>query len=604
MTCLNGVRAIRYIIFLFLLIGNSQGDDNNSPVISPTAFSPAETPVGSPSRPSAPVVNNSPAEAPNSPVVNRSPAEAPNSPVGAPKSPVGVPTDRSSNFPSSAPTVSSEPTITAAPTIDCTCCNCTHSSGCNPDPHYFSWDNSYFDFQGGCDQIAIDNPQLQLQIRTRPRNGWSTVTEVALLMKNSGEFFRYSVNPGPGGFPDLTNTITSANSNADCVTISRGHQINFLQDPGARIRITDYFGNINVQIVGTGLTFTDSEGMFGSWNYGGVRFRNGLPYDTSGGWAVTRTTSIALAQDWKIPIADNLMSNPSNICEYEPNCANSQFGCSSTTRKLESVDCDKTCDDIGSDPTGLAKSACEEDLAITGGNFFACQPAYQDPLIMLADPSDFDPGNAPCNNSPPNEVEEALNEELSSSGTRRSLSQGLRGRSLPLYGFSFGNNNNNGVDFSYGDGNQFGKGLSFGNGDNAGKGLSFGNGNEYGKGLSFGNGNNVGKGFSFGNGNYAGKGLSFENDNNFGKGFNFGEGNDFGHSFGKGSSFGQGFPSTIGKGFNFGKGFPSPGGGGGGSGGGGGGGNPPLSPCERVEDLGFCEGSLRFLCPVTCSLCA
>eukprot|EP00548_Thalassiothrix_antarctica_P014232 CAMPEP_0194164854 /NCGR_PEP_ID=MMETSP0154-20130528/924_1 /TAXON_ID=1049557 /ORGANISM="Thalassiothrix antarctica, Strain L6-D1" /LENGTH=566 /DNA_ID=CAMNT_0038875149 /DNA_START=76 /DNA_END=1772 /DNA_ORIENTATION=- len=566
MTCLNGVRAIRYIIFFFLLIGNSQGDDNNSPVISPTAFSPAETPVGSPSRPSSPVVNNSP-------------AEAPNSPVGAPKSPVGVPTDESSFSPSSVPTLSLEPTTTAAPTIDCTCCNCTHSSGCNPDPHYFSWDNSYFDFQGGCDQIAIDNPQLQLQIRTRPRNGWSTVTEVALLMKNSGEFFRYSVNPGPGGFPDLTNTITSANSNADCVTISRGHQINFLQDPGARIRITDYFGNINVQIVGTGLTFTDSEGMFGSWNYGGVRFRNGLPYDTSGGFVGTRPTSIALAQDWQIPIADNLMSNPSNICEYEPNCANSQFGCSSTTRKLESVDCDQTCDDIGSDPTGLAKLACEEDFAITGDNFFACQPAYQDPFIILADPSDFDPGNAPCNNSPPNEVEEALDEELSSSGTRRSLSQGLRGRSLPLgNGFSLGNNNNNGGDFSYGNGNQFGKGLSFGNdneygkglsfgnGDNAGKGLSFGNGdysgkglsfgngdysgkglslgngNEYGKGLSFGNGNYAGKGLSFGNGNYAGKGLSFENENNFGKGFNFGEGNEFGHSFGKGSSFDQGFP--------------------------------------------------------------
>jgi len=34
--------------------------------------------------------------------------------------------------PSVSPSPSQSPTKTSAPTVDCTCCDCTHTSGCNP----------------------------------------------------------------------------------------------------------------------------------------------------------------------------------------------------------------------------------------------------------------------------------------------------------------------------------------------------------------------------------------------------------------------------------------------------------------------------------------
>uniref|UniRef100_A0A7S4VVF0 Uncharacterized protein n=1 Tax=Ditylum brightwellii TaxID=49249 RepID=A0A7S4VVF0_9STRA len=37
-----------------------------------------------------------------------------------------------SPIPTASPTLSPVPTSSSAPTLDCTCCDCTHSSGCNP----------------------------------------------------------------------------------------------------------------------------------------------------------------------------------------------------------------------------------------------------------------------------------------------------------------------------------------------------------------------------------------------------------------------------------------------------------------------------------------
>ena len=53
--------------------------------------------------------------------------------------------------------------------------------------------------------------------------------------------------------------------------------------------------------------------MFGSWNHEGARFRNGTIFDTTGGFSVTAATSIALAQDWKVLLAESLMYSPDNF---------------------------------------------------------------------------------------------------------------------------------------------------------------------------------------------------------------------------------------------------------------------------------------------------
>jgi len=377
----------------------------------------------------------------------------------------GVPT--TSSAPSNVPTVSNQPTLTAAPTIDCPCVDCTHSSGCNPDPHYYAWDNSFFDFQGGCDQIAIDNPVLQVQMRTRPRNFYSTITEVVVLMKATGQLMRVSATGAN------SNTIDGA-SDGQVNPMGNGYQLNFLNAPGSFIRVTNYGGNINLQVQGDGRIFCGSEGMLGSWNYGGVRFRNGALYDTSGGWAATRLTSIALALDWQIPLNDNLLTDPSSICDASSDCGPSEiFDCTDSRRVLEvdekqeeremqSTICSLSCDDIfDPTPTLILRSSCEEDLILlSGDNFFTCQPAYTDPIIVVADPNDFDYGT-PCADNPPDAVDAILDGLLR---RRRRLSmfvgKGMMGNSLQYGGnFDFGKY---GKGFSGSGGKGFGKGIGKG----------------------------------------------------------------------------------------------------------------------------------------------
>lgn len=283
--------------------------------------------------------------------------------------------------PTQFPTSSPAPTSSAAPTRSCTCCDCIHSSGCNPDPHYAAWNNEVYDFQGGCDQIAIDNPIIQLQIRTRPRGYYSTVTEVGLFFKAHGEVFHMNTTG------QATFNITNGASVTQLAAYS-GYDIVFAGNPDSFIRVTNYFGNIAIQAMGNGYIFSDSEGMFGSWNHGGVRFRNGTLFDTSGGWAATRERSIELALDWMVQPNESLFLDPSVECDGSRNCGPGETFLCDATRRLETEKCEKSCDDI---PNEIAKSACEEDLVILNGdNTFTCQPAYIEPLIVEADSCDFE----------------------------------------------------------------------------------------------------------------------------------------------------------------------------------------------------------------------
>ncbi|GFH49860.1 predicted protein [Chaetoceros tenuissimus] len=127
--------------------------------------------------------------------------------------------------PTMTPSISSAPSISAAPTTDCGIIDCdmTHSASCNPDPHYSVWSGtvSYYDFQGSCDQIAIDNSNLQLQMKTRGRVYYSTITKVALKMKASGELLTVD------GTTIVTNDITTASLGATVTQISNYVQITF-----------------------------------------------------------------------------------------------------------------------------------------------------------------------------------------------------------------------------------------------------------------------------------------------------------------------------------------------------------------------------------------
>jgi len=274
------------------------------------------------------------------------------------------------------------------------------------DPHYTVWDSSnWYDFQGACDQIAIDNNILQLQIRTRPRGGYSTITEVGLIMKQTGEIFHARAT---GSSAIVENNITLA-SGASYSSASYYHKIDFTVD-NSFIKVNAMSSGLSVQVQGQGSTFTDSEGMFGSWNYGGARFLNGTVFDLSGGYWDVRGRSIELAESWKVPSADSLMDSPSDVCLPSPECIDDDatFECEENEsgdenesdenenrrlgdgRKLQREvypDCTRTCDDI---TVPLLREICERDKEITGDPTWACEPNYVDPVFVESNECEFE----------------------------------------------------------------------------------------------------------------------------------------------------------------------------------------------------------------------
>jgi hypothetical protein len=71
------------------------------------------------------------------------------------------------------------------------------------------------------------------------------------------------------------------------------------------IHFNVWYGGLSIQVYGHGFIFCESEGMFGSWNYGGVRFPNGTAFDLSGGWSGTCQRSFVLAEACMVPLSDS-----------------------------------------------------------------------------------------------------------------------------------------------------------------------------------------------------------------------------------------------------------------------------------------------------------
>jgi len=303
--------------------------------------------------------------------------------------------------PSGTPSTSQVPSVSASPTINCKCCDCTHSSGCTNDPHYRTWNNDYYDFQGACDQKAIDNGRMQLQIRTRPRGVYSTVVEVGLIMKLTGEVFHAVATAS--GLLVLTNTITSASNAAYSNQGSNWHKISFSDVSFILVRGSG--SGMNVEASGRGVVFTDSQGMFGSWNTGGARFSNGTIFDLSGSYPEKRNTAIQLAESWKVSAGESLMQTPSDICIGDSSCggASDLFPCDefgdggqggdrrlgqgSRKLQLQNPECKRTCDDI---VNPVLKEFCEKDVELTEDPSWACDSSYVDPVIVESNECEFE----------------------------------------------------------------------------------------------------------------------------------------------------------------------------------------------------------------------
>lgn len=218
--------------------------------------------------------------------------------------------------------------------------------------------------------IAIDNPVLQVQIRTRPRRWYSTITQVAIEIKDTGEVFR--------GKLDGQVESTIGNLGAGPATYSHSgsshtvHLGGLLPASYIRVHLESY--GISMTAYGCAYFFAGSEGMCGSWDSNGVRFRDGTNMTNT--W-----NTIALAIDWQIPSGQSLLWNPSTICDPSPRCGPGElFACEDWRRQLREVNpgCTNSCSDIG---IQQFSEQCKRDIDITGDSSWACAGAYEDPII-------------------------------------------------------------------------------------------------------------------------------------------------------------------------------------------------------------------------------
>lgn len=226
----------------------------------------------------------------------------------------------------------------------------------------------------------IQNSNLELQVRTAPQGGYSSITNAAL--KYLGETAEIRDNNTKVGLLNLTSTAGTY-----------GETIYELSMPlGQFVRIAHWSYGLSVQVQGNGAYFAGSKGMCGSWNSGGVKDRNDNDFPVP-----TNTTKWAL--EWQVAnVAESLFQTHNNTCTGPENCGSKfpedpddQFPCKDRNaaadpgRMLEEFDCDKTCNDID-DAYPELKLNCVYDVTVTGKSSFACNPSYTSPVIIRQPP--------------------------------------------------------------------------------------------------------------------------------------------------------------------------------------------------------------------------
>ena len=151
---------------------------------------------------------------------------------------------------------------------------------------------------------------------------------------------------------------------------------------------------ITFEVQGSGAYMHGSVGMCGSWDNGYARFKDDAIFDTSGGYKGTVDASVALAEDWQVPLDSSLLTDPSDICDPTSECGvGTPFECINPPPPGPGPafpDCKETnCDNVTPDER---KEACEEDIAITGDTSWACKYIDESAMpVITPAPNQFVP---------------------------------------------------------------------------------------------------------------------------------------------------------------------------------------------------------------------
>jgi hypothetical protein len=242
------------------------------------------------------------------------------------------------------------------------------------------WHGDYYDYHGGCDLVLITNSLLDFHVRTQNFTGWSGVVAAAIkiggakleVQEPTGTIFVNNINvtsspPGTvGGYPFA-------------VLVGPPTKFRLNLTGGQYIELTRTYGNtLQVDVLGHGSDFVDSEGLCANWTASSPNAligRNGFT-------VYPLASPIPYGEEWQVntTAGDPLLfqTNASAQCRYtQGQCKDQGTGntiCIDRANKAK-IACANVTD------ARNTRANCEFDVVQTGDVGFATAVAYKDPLI-------------------------------------------------------------------------------------------------------------------------------------------------------------------------------------------------------------------------------
>ena len=283
-----------------------------------------------------------------------------------------------------------------------------HSSSI--DPHYKMWgdrDSLFYDYQGDCEQILVDNKAqgLQVQVKTTDFGYFSSVTQIVFVWKSKVVFHFDGASVTTNDGLVTNNVATGDFSN------TMRYRKTLVSNDNLRHRFffgekNEHFIQVNqpstipldgVNLMRFGLIikasssiFGGSKGLLGSWDESGkMYYRDGTLYDNHHifddanipNGKIGNDIRTSLVQSWKIDKSlhgdTNHLNNPTNVCKG-PNERRRNMKDDRNLHGLAPSSCGYSCSDI---KHPLMKHFCEIDVNLTNDPEWACEASYLDPVL-------------------------------------------------------------------------------------------------------------------------------------------------------------------------------------------------------------------------------